>query len=263
MKTYPLSNESLYEYYQDLSLGSCFLLLAILAGIRTRISFDPFGQGRVITTFYLLILFTALIRSVWFLIPSYILEGSYVPEPLEAFQSKDWIGCLVSELLLLTGSVLLYSQFILLISYWSYILRGSNIPTSSTSTSSTVKSNTSQSAFSTFTFIIILILLSEAINITLFILNIFNSQEMIIYDSILLSIISISTLIGMCVYSHKIRATMDKISKLNRNPNAKSAMTLQSNRIFQITIASVLFFSARVSVESSFAIACLKLMYGE
>lgn len=253
-----LKNETIYEYYQDISLGTCFLLISIVALVRTRLYFDPWGQGRVITTFNLLMFFTGLIRSIWFLIPSYILEGSYVPEPIIALESDKWIGCIVSELLLLVGSLLLYSQFILLALYWSYILLNTAAPRTAGK-----PGKKEWSPMSSFTLIMATIVLLECANITLFIMQIFNSQEMIIYDSIMLSILSIGTLTAVCVYSSRIRTVMGKVSKLNRYANVSSAMTIQSRRIFQITVGAFIFFAGRVSVELSFAIVCLRLMYGK
>lgn len=261
-----ISNESTYECYQDLTFGIAFLVIAIFAIIRTRLYFDPFGAGRVITTFYFLIVLTALTRSVWFLIPSFVLEDSYVPKPVIAFKSNGWFGILISECLLVLGSLLLYAVFILVITYWAYMLRKTSTPTNaSTHRFQSYLSSTlsRKGAIKNFLFIISYILLLELFNILLFLLQYINSEVMIIYDSILLSIVSICTLAGLIIYSSKIRSVMTAIGKLNKNPIANSTMKKQIHRIWLITIGATLFFFIRILVELGFALTVIKFMYGK
>lgn len=83
-----------YEDHQDIFLGILFLLIA--AATLHRL-WGVAARGRkVILAFNTLILAAALLRAVWFFIPDYYLESSYVPLPVVAFVG-DWKGVLFSE----------------------------------------------------------------------------------------------------------------------------------------------------------------------
>jgi hypothetical protein len=264
MRYIELENETPYEFYQDTVIGVCFLLIFFFSAVRTRLYFDPFGQGRIITIFYLLILLTSLTRAIWFLIPSYQLEGSYIPEAIVAFVSDKWIGCVVSEVLLVTGSLLLYSQFILVVSYWAYMLRktGTSKPVPN-SRLPAIHTTSTHTALTNYLYIISFTILLEVANVTLFITQYYNSEIMILYDSVLMSVLSFATLIAMVYYSSKIRSVMDKIGKLNRNPSASAIMKAQTSRILYITIGAVLFFIFRCSTELALAVSIGRLLYGK
>merc|ERR1740124_1974980 len=112
------------EYISDAVLGVAFLIVAIVAAQRMAWSNKHDGTDTsVVTAFYSLILCTSIIRSIWFLIPSSVMEPSYVPQALMAFTSKDWLGGFISEILLSVGSLGLFSIFILILVYWADILK--------------------------------------------------------------------------------------------------------------------------------------------
>jgi hypothetical protein len=80
--------ESKRQIYQDAVLGLCFS--AIAAAAARRVLAARHGSGgageNVIGTLYSLIMFTAVARAVWLLIPSRVLEPSYAPQPVYAFR---------------------------------------------------------------------------------------------------------------------------------------------------------------------------------
>ena len=120
---YPTESSS--EYYTDLSLFLSFLLLTFLSLKRMIWSYTQGGvETTVVTAFYTLICTTATARAVWFGIPNLWMEESYVPRPVEAFKKSDaWMGTVLSEILLSLGSLSLFSIFILILVYWSDILK--------------------------------------------------------------------------------------------------------------------------------------------
>jgi hypothetical protein len=80
--------ESRREVYQDAVLGVCFVAIAVAAARRVlaQARHGTGGVENVIGTLYSLIMFTAVARAVWLLIPSSVLEPSYAPQPVYAFQ---------------------------------------------------------------------------------------------------------------------------------------------------------------------------------
>jgi len=81
------------------------------------------AETTVVTAFYSLILLTSALRAIWFLIPKAYIEPSYTPSATMAFQTPGWVGVFLSEILVMTGSVCLFSIFILILVYWADILK--------------------------------------------------------------------------------------------------------------------------------------------
>ena len=246
------------EFIQDILLAIAYVAVAVCAGWRTYIYFVPHGGGRVITAFYLFIFLTALFRAIWFFIPSYLLEGDYSPKPTVAFQSDSWKGVFLSEVLLGMGNVFLYAVFILIVCYWSYMIRKVNID--STETTSLLSS---QQAFAryprevkphrgpmeTFAFMMLFVLLIQLINFTLYLCQVYNSEVMILYDAIAYSIMSLATLIGITIFSFRVRNVLATMGLINNN-----SARPQIRRILAITVAANVFFILRVIVEAALAI---------
>ena len=219
--------------------------------------FDREGGGKVITAFYGIIAFTAGVRAIWFLIPSIYLEGAYVPTSTIAFESDNWFGILLSELLLVLGSLSLYSIFILIACYWSHMLR--KVDTSQDARSRLLGQPTiRRGPMETFGITITIISSAQAFGILLYLGQFWNAEEMILYDSVLLSIVSLTTLIEITLYSHRIRMVLTTIGAINAN-NTRP----QVRRIFAITIAASFFFVTRVIIELAFAVSLLLLWRGK
>lgn len=255
--------ESRKEFIQDILLAIAYLALAVCAGWRTYIYFVPDGGGRVITAFYLFIFLTALVRAIWFFIPSDVLEEEYTPKPTVAFESEGWQGVFISELLLGVGNIFLYAVFVLIVCYWSYMIRKVNID--STETTSLLSS---QQAFAryprelkpyrgpmeTFAFMMLFVVLIQLINFTLYLCQVYNSEAMILYDAIAYSIMSLATLIGLTIFSSRVRTVLATMGIINNN-----SARPQIRRILAITIAANVFFILRVIVETCLAVGLLLL----
>jgi hypothetical protein len=241
-----MGTETRQEYRQDIILAVAYLIIAVLAGFKVQQhQFQVEGGGKVLTAFYGLIFATAFVRSVWFFIPSSVLEPSYAPTPVVAYNGP-WIGVFISEVLVVLGSLGLYSIFVLIVTFWSSIVRRIN--------KESVKPS---KPFKTFGIAMALLAASEAVNILFFLCKVYNSQSMILYDSILLSIISLSTLIQISFFSHKFRGVLHQVGSINQYQT-----TYQVRRILWATVAANMFFLVRVSLEVAFAITLLYLWKG-
>jgi hypothetical protein len=252
--------ESYNEYVQDIVLGIIFLCIALFSLLRLRVHYYNYGykgKGKVITAFNLLIFCAALIRSIWFLIPSDVLEGSYIPRKVSAYRDEGWYGILISEVLLSFGSISLFSIFILLSCYWSHQLKkvdteNSIIDRELLGGINYQQHNKRLGVMATFCVCIGTILGLEIINITLFLFQIYNSEIMLLYDSIMLTILSLIVLFVMTVLSKRLRLIMTTIGAIN-----SSSTRPKIRRILAITIAGNVFFFIRVVLECTFAISIL------
>ena len=263
-----LMMESEKEYTQDAVLGIAFLVVSIFGIWRTIIYFSPQGGGKVITLFYSLISMTALIRAVWFLIPSSVLEGSYTPLPLIAFKSYGWKGVLISEIMLATGSLFLYAVFLLIVCYWAHMVRKVEHPESPESNyllhsqQSLARyprqAKTRRGPMETFGITMLFLCIAEAINISLFVCQVINSEQMILYDSILFALTSVATLLAMSMFSGRIRVVLTTIGVINSNSTRP-----QVRRILAITVAANIFFILRLGIELSVAVVLVTRWIGE
>lgn len=253
--------ETQKEYVQDIVLGLIFLCIAMFSLLRIRVHFYNYGykgKGKVITAFNLLIFFAALIRSIWFLIPSDVLEGTYIPRKVSAYKDEGWYGILISEVLLSFGSISLFSIFILLSCYWSHQLKKVDIENTIIDRELLGGINYQQhntkrlGVMTSFCLCIGIILSLEIINITLFLFQVYNSEIMLLYDSIMLTILSLTVLFVMTILSKRLRLIMVTIGAIN-----SSSTRPKIRRILAITIAGNVFFFIRVVLECTFAISIL------
>eukprot|EP01041_Mallomonas_annulata_P007316 gene7316-14914_t len=242
------------EYTQDVIFGLAFLAVAVLAGWRMLIYFDPNGGGKVITAFYALIFGCASMRSIWFLIPKSALEGSYTPLPTIAFVTPGWQGAFISEILLVIGSLCLFAVFILIVCYWAHMLRKvESVETPDTSQLSAAQRTLARyprapkprrGPMQNFAIVMLMLGLIEVVNICLFLFQIYNSEGMLFFDSILMSTISLITLVQITVFSQRIRIVLMTIGVINANSTKP-----QVRRILAITVAANIFFIWRVVTE--------------
>jgi hypothetical protein len=238
----------------DLVLGIAFLLITVFSSVRILRSFSLSSGRKVITTFNILIFMASALRAVWFLVPNDLLETSYTPEPQIAFLSPGWAGTLGSELLMQLGSLSLYGIFILIACYWVNMLRKLN---SNTGTSVLHKSQR-LGTIEMFLGIMLVLCTCEVINIALFCSGHFNSEQMILYDSILLTVISVAAVAEISLLSHQIQTVLRNLEAIN-NRNSQP----QIRRIFAIIIVANSFFVTRVVLECALAVYLSLLMKGE
>ncbi len=268
--------ETSYEYSLDLSLGIAFLLISLISIFRLTSAlpslkeyFKQSGGGHVISAFYFLILLTSILRSIWFLIPSETLEGSYVPVMQWAYSSKHWVGTLSSEILLSLGSLSLFSIFILMAAFWAHMLRRVDVNNSNNYNNNNnihIINNYSASInqheedddsnkmgpIQSFTVMMAVILAIQCINFVCFLMRVYDSTGMILFDSIFLSVVSSATLIQFWIFSSRFLHVLETIAAINANSTIK-----QRNRIFSITITANCFFALRVALEITLSVVLI------
>lgn len=233
-------NETQMEYISDFVLGCAFLLVGIAAAQRMKWSRDQGGaETNVVTAFYSLILLTSLFRSAYFLIPNSILEPSYVPHAVMAFDPKhpSWIGGFISEEILTAGSLCLFSIFILILVYWADILKKYFSPGARRSR-----------PMNTFTNIFMGLLAIEVINAIFFLLRVYSSEGMILVNAVLMAIVSIVCVVEITIFSHKFRTVLQTLGAINQVSTES-----QVKRIVWITVTGNLFFFTRAFIEAIFA----------
>ena len=207
--------------------------------------------------FYCLIFASSLSRAVWFLIPSSVLEVSYAPVAIVAWQSKGWFGTLISELLAAVGSLSLYSVFILVTCYWSTMMRKVNIEI--LEPHGLVRPKPSGlGAIKRFLLIFGTIVAFQLLNLLLFLFEIINSEGMILFDSITLSVVAVVISGFMTILSTRIRVLLMTIGAIN-----SSSTRPQTNRILAMTRVGNGFFFIRVALELAFTLYCIILMRGK
>lgn len=268
----PREGETTVQYRLDLMLGICFLVITFFAFHRSYQSWQSFGGRKVISVFNTLIFIAALARALWFLIPNYYIETQYDPAPLMAFQDDGWLGDLLSESLLLIGSYALYGVFILIACYWLHMLRkldpiteshnnsvhnhlnnqdmnGSYGGSSNNNGNIASPGISRESAQSTgtlemFTTIMSVTICIEALNIMLFLSGFYNSEELILYDGILFSMLSLATLCFITYLSRQINIVLVNMEIINQ-----SSSKAQIKRIYAIVLLANFFFLTRIVFE--------------
>lgn len=233
-------DETNLEYVSDVVLGLAFTLVGIAAFRRMAWSRQQGGaETNVVTAFYSLILLTSLFRAVWFLIPNSILEPTYVPHAVMAFDPNhpSWIGGFISEELLTAGSLCLFSIFILILVYWADILKKYFKP-------GVRRSRPMNTFINIFTGLLII----EILNAVLFLLKVYSSEGMILVNAILLALVSIVCVVEITIFSHKFRTVLQTLGAINQVSTES-----QVKRIVWITVTGNLFFFTRAFIETIFA----------
>lgn len=245
------------ELLQDFILGLLFLAICAFAAFRVTKNILFFSENEIIITiFNLLIFLTALVRCIWFLIPNNLIEDSYAPIPIVAFVTDGWYGSLISELLSVIGTICLYGLFVLVICYWIFVLekRHSIITMSRWS-------RFKPRIYSTIELFVIfmsILILSQSIGVILFLSKVFNSEQMIVYDSILMSIVSVIITIAIIFWSYRMNKVLFNLEVINNRTSQP-----QIRRIQALTIVAVVFFAQRVALECTCAFALIELMHSK
>lgn len=241
-----LRNETQLEYILDFVTGCAFAVVGIAAFQRMSWSRDQGGaETNVVTAFYSLILATSFFRAVYFLIPNSILEPSYVPHAVKAFDPEHpyWIGGFFSEELLTAGSLCLFSIFILILVYWADILKKYFSPGAQRS-----------KPMLTFFRIFFGLLSIEVINAIFFLFTVYSSEGMILVNAVLMAIVSIICVVQITIFSHKFRTVLQTLGAINQVSTES-----QVKRIVWITVTGNLFFFTRAFIEAIFA--CMLIVY--
>jgi hypothetical protein len=171
-----------------------------------------------------------------------------------------WQLCFLSELLTSFGSLFLYLIFILIACYWNQLLQETSssmvipINTDHSDALSQLVLNSNIGMIELFFTCSGVLLFFTLINVVLFASRFFNSEDMVLYDSVFLTSISLITLIVLTALSKRIQDLLVAIG--TRNNHSTQA---QIRRIIAITYAANFFFICRVAIESAFLIAVLIL----
>lgn len=241
---YVQGDETTFERYSDLVLGAAFCLTALVAARRISISRTGGTGGAettVVTAFYSLILLTSVLRAVWFLVPGSVWQPSYTPMAIAAWNQEHWIGAMLSEVVVTAGSLALFSIFILILVYWADILKKYFHPGSRRSL-----------PMVTFLTLVALLVGLELINILCFLAKIYTTEGMILFNAVLLAIVSIVCVAEITIFSHRFRTVLKTLGAINQ-----VSTDSQVRRIVWITVTGNLFFFTRAALETVFALVLL------
>jgi hypothetical protein len=229
--------ETSFEAIMDAVMGAAFLVTAIFAAKRMTWTRQQGGaETTVVTAFYSLILVTSMLRAVWFLIPATVWTPSYTPVAVFAWDPThpSWIGAALSEIVLTAGSLSLFSIFILILVYWADILKKYFHPASRRSI-----------PMMTFLGLVALLLALEVVNITCFLLQLYTTEGMILFNSLLLAVVSMVCVCEITIFSHRFRTVLKTLGAINQ-----VSTDSQVKRIVWITVTGNLFFFTRAFLET-------------
>lgn len=233
--------ETSFEFYIDAVLGISFLVTAIVAAKRISSSRTHRGaETTVVTAFYSLILLTASLRTLWFVVPGTVWSPYYTPHAVMAFDEGEpyWLMEFLGILLLGAGSLCLFSIFILILVYWADILKKYFYPGARRS-----------KPMVTFLVLVVVLLAIQALNATLFLLRDYSSEGMILVNSVTLSFVSVVCVCEITIFSHRFRTVLKTLGDINQVSTES-----QVKRIVWITVTGNLFFFTRAFLETIFAV---------
>lgn len=251
---YVEDGETKFEFYTDIVLGAAFLITALVAAQRIVMSRQQAaGSGSqggsgggggaettVVTAFYSLICLTSMLRCIWFLIPAHIWQPSYAPIAVSAWDTEHpaWVGAMLSELVVTAGSLTLFAIFILILVYWADILKKYFHPGARRSL-----------PMVTFVGLVVTLVFLELVNVSFFLTGFYTTEGMILFNAILLALVSIVCVCEITIFSHRFRTVLRTLGAINQ-----VSTDSQVKRIVWITVTGNLFFFTRAFLETVFAV---------
>lgn len=238
--------ETRFEFYTDAFLAVAFMATAFVAARRMSVSRTRGGaETTVVTAFYSLIFITALLRTVWLIIPSTVWSPYYTPHAVMAFDPERpyWITHFLEILIMGAGSLSLFSIFILILVYWADILKKYFYPGARRS-----------KPMITFLILVGVLLAIQMLNATLFLFRDYSSEGMLLVNSVTLSLVSLVCVCEITIFSHRFRTVLKTLGDINQVSTES-----QVQRIVWITVTGNVFFFTRAFLETIFAI--LLVMY--
>ena len=198
------------------------------------------AETTVVTAFYSLILLTATLRTIWFIIPSTFWSPYYTPHAIMAFDSDhpEWVLKFLEILLVGAGSLCLFSIFILILVYWADILKKYFYPGARRS-----------KPMVTFLVLVSVLLIVQILNATLFLMKNYSSEGMILVNAVTLSLVSLVCVCEITIFSHRFRTVLKTLGAINQVSTES-----QVKRIVWITVTGNLFFFTRAAIETIFAV---------
>jgi len=228
--------ETSFEFLSDAVLGFAFLVTAIVAAKRMSSSRSQGGaETTVVTAFYSLILLTASLRTIWFVVPGTVWSADYTPHAVMAFDPAhpDWVMQFLELLLVSAGSLCLFSIFILILVYWADILKKYFYPGARRS-----------KPMVTFLVLVAVLLAIQVLNATLFLFRDYSTEGMTLVNSVTLSLVSIVCVCEITIFSHRFRTVLKTLGAINQVSTES-----QVKRIVWITVTGNLFFLTRAFLE--------------
>lgn len=166
----------------------------------------------------------------------------------------------MSEILLVSGTLSIYGIFILITSYWIYML----IKLSNESEGSTSYNHffcfriENIGAIGLFMIFMGTLMIGQILGIFLYLFKFINSEGLILFDSILMSTISLVVSITITFLSKHIQLLLSNYESIaNINPD------LQNKRIYAIVVAINIYLVLRVTIELTLTLSFIKLMIGK
>jgi len=229
------------EQGMDWSFGAAFLITALFAARRMSWTYQQRGsETTVVTAFYSLILLTSVFRAIWFLIPATVWTPSYTPVAIFAWDEEHpaWLGAFLSEFVLTAGSLSLFSIFILILVYWADILKKYFHPASRRTI-----------PMVTFLGLVSLLVVLEIANVAGFCFGLYTTEGMILFNSVLLAVVSIVCVCEITIFSHRFQTVLKTLGAINQ-----VSTDSQVKRIVWITVTGNLFFFTRAALETVFCV---------
>jgi hypothetical protein len=178
-------------------------ILAVAYGVACFFAFWAFvmhvqSSARQVATlgFYLLMGLAALTRLAWFASPYGVVSVTMEP-PLIEMGDDGWFEFLLSEAVELFGSYLIYSIFVLIVVFWADMLRR-------LFTQDNVRSN----PLKLFLLVMSTVLFVQAVGFSVFIAKKADSYWLMLYDDVLLTLLSFGSLVAITVYSFRMKTVL-------------------------------------------------------
>ena len=191
------------------------------------------------TTFYAIIFVTSVLRTLWLALPLPV-DLTRSPAPVMAFDSHTpWFGTFASEVLDGLGSVSLYAVFLMLIVFWSDLLRQvyENNPRH-------------RNPMTTFVAITAMLFALQVANWLMFLAQLYNSEGVLLVGAVELGVVSLWCAAEITWVSHRFVEVLLIYSEINKEP-----LDAKIRRIIRMTWAANLFFLVHAAAEGTVAVA--------
>jgi len=241
----PIYYETPFEKKISLMFGLAFFIVLIVAAHRMYCSYSYEGAETTVTThFYSLILITSTLRAIWFLLPDSVLKVSFTPQAVLAFSPGPWVGTFLDDLIKSLGSISLFSIFILILVFWSSILKKFFQPD--------VRGRKRDTPMKKFLILISLLLTIVGLNCTFFLLEFYSSECLILVNAIVLAVVSLVCVAQIFYFSKQFQEVLTTLGVINQVSTES-----QIKRIVWITWTGIVFFVLRAIIETVFAVALI------
>jgi len=240
----PGNYETPGEIKESVVLGIAFSVVLLVAAQRMYWSYSYEGAETTVTThFYSLILITSTLRAVWFLLPDNILKVSFTPSAVMAFSHDLWVSTFFHDLIKSLGSISLFSIFILILVFWSSILKKFFEPDARRRRDAPMR---------TFLILIAGLVATVGINCTFFLLQIYSSECLILVNAIVLAVVSLICVAQIFYFSKQFQEVLTTLGVINQVSTES-----QIKRIVWITWTGIVFFVLRAMIETVFAVTLI------